>query len=83
VWTEIVTGGVVVGLIGTIVRDQYLRIAKKVDKVGCEKEHEHVSDRLKRGEEKFDKVEEKMNNINTLLIRVDERVAALAKKNGV
>ena len=42
-----------------------------------------VNGRLKRGEEKFDKLGETMTEMNNILIRVDERVKALAKKNGV
>lgn len=82
-WTEIVTGGVVVGLVITILKFQHSRIAKKVDIGTCEKEHGHIEDRFRRGEDKFDKFNKSINEMNVVLARVDERVKALAKKNGV
>ena len=82
-WTEIATGGAFVSLLGIIIRNQYSRIAKKVDAGTCKKEHEHVTGRLQRGEEKFDKLGDTMTEMNLILARVDERVKALADKNGV
>ena len=82
-WTEIVTGGAVVSLIATIVKYQNTRISKKVDKSSCEKDHIHVGERLRRGEDKFDKFDKSINEMNVVLARVDERVKALAEKNGV
>jgi hypothetical protein len=73
-WAEIATAGGIVGLIGVIVRFQHQRITKL---------ESDTNDRFNKGEEKFHELYEKINDMNTLLVRVDERVLALAKKNGL
>ena len=83
-WTEAgVVGGVIVGLMGIVLRMQNSKIDKGMTKELCEERHGDTERRLGRGVERFDKIDDKLDEQKAILIEVSTTVKALAKKNGV
>ena len=83
-WTEAgVVGGVIVGLMGIVLRMQNSKIDKSMPKELCEERHGDTERRLGRGVERFDKIDDKLDEQNAILVEVRTTVKALARKNGI
>jgi len=86
-WTNVLTTSVIIGFIGLIFRFHQAKIGKledkKMDKELFQETQKAINEDLKRGEKKFDKISEILGDQAVMLGRMDERLLAIAKKNGV
>lgn len=84
---EIVIGSGVLGLVITMLKLAFSRISRMEDKVvlreNCKERHGHVEGSVHKNTDNIDKLWVRLDSMNDILIRVDERIGALAKKNGV
>jgi len=78
-WTEIATGGTVIGMVGLMFRMQQKKVDCKVDQTSCDIHLEAFKDILEKGDKKFEKVTDKLSEIGEAVVRIDERTK---KTNG-
>ena len=86
-WVEIATAGVVVGLVGIIVRFQAGRIKAVEDKLKCKVDgkvcnihYDELKEDLKQGRESFKEIINEQKTISETLIRLDERMTLVLDK---
>uniref|UniRef100_A0A6M3JJX4 Uncharacterized protein n=1 Tax=viral metagenome TaxID=1070528 RepID=A0A6M3JJX4_9ZZZZ len=87
---EVITAGGVLLMLGLVLRNIYDKLGAKTDKSVCEKSHDAIAQRFESGNTRFLAAENTARDLmkelkeqRDILIRVDERVRNLAKKNGV
>ena len=86
-WSDILSTSAIIVFIGLIFRFHQAKLGKledkKLDKEAFKQVQETIERDLKRGEAKFEKLSDVLNEHGQTLARIDERTLSLAKKNGV
>ncbi|KKN75038.1 hypothetical protein LCGC14_0384120 [marine sediment metagenome] len=84
---ELLGAGGILSFIGVIFRMQNKRTSELAEKTvlreGCKERHGTIDRRLAQGEDQFKTMTETQTAQGLLLVRIDERVTALALKNGI
>ena len=84
-WEPVAGGGFIALLFGFILNGFRGRLNKveqcKVDRKVCDERHAAIEQSLNRGDDKFDKLEKKIDTIVDTVIRIDERVDSLRRLN--
>lgn len=84
VWHIIGTAGGTIAAMAFVIRGQNKRIEdmekKKVDRSHCEMEHRSVSDRMERGDRKFDAMDSKLDKLVDHQAKINTSLAVIAEK---